>query len=116
MILILDDDASIRDTISDLLDELDIEALQSNNPKGALKIIAAYDVKWVFTDICMPGINGIELIREIKKIKPHVKFFCISGVSDILEEDIKDLDIVITLQKPFSPKIFKEKVKKAMLG
>ncbi len=60
-----------------------------------------HEVALVITDIVMPGIDGKELIRQIKVINPDVKVLAVSGYTKYVgeKEDIKEIDGF--LQKPF---------------
>jgi len=60
-----------------------------------------HEVALVITDIVMPGIDGKELIRQIKMINPDVKILAVSGYTKYVgeKEDIREIDGF--LQKPF---------------
>ena len=60
-----------------------------------------HEVALVISDIVMPGIDGKELIRQIKTINPDVKVLAVSGYSRYVaeKEEIKEIDGF--LQKPF---------------
>jgi len=59
------------------------------------------EVALVISDIAMPGIDGKELIRQIKGVNPDVKILAVSGYSRYVagNDDIKEIDGF--LQKPF---------------
>lgn len=70
----------------------------------ALEVITREKPDLVFTDIRMPGIDGMTLIREIQKTCPKTKFVIISGYSDF--ECVKtaiDLNVLGYLLKPVEP-------------
>jgi two-component system response regulator YesN len=52
------------------------------NTAEALAVFAQNDVDAIFTDIRMPGTNGVELIAGIKKLKPEVECVIVSAYSD----------------------------------
>ena len=59
----------------------------------------AYDV--VITDICMPGINGIELGRKMKQLHSDACIIYMSGqLSKNAEEELKNLENRVFLRKP----------------
>lgn len=70
----------------------------------ALAVIAAEKPDLVFTDIRMPGIDGLSLIREAGKISPDTKFVIISGYSDFeYAKTAIDLNVLGYLLKPLEP-------------
>ncbi len=52
---------------------------KATNGREALESISNMDVDVVFSDVRMPGISGLELIKEVQKIKPNIIFIIISG-------------------------------------
>ena len=66
-ILIVDDEPTILQSLSGLLTDEGFEVITANNGYEALKIIDAEAPDLVLLDIWMPGIDGIETLKEIKK-------------------------------------------------
>ncbi|HEX8130888.1 MAG TPA: response regulator [Pyrinomonadaceae bacterium] len=80
-ILVVDDDAAIRDTLYDLLSE-DHLCHVAETAERALGWLATdvYDV--VLTDISMPGLSGIELLGHVRQNQPQTPVIIISGIQD----------------------------------
>lgn len=80
-ILLVDDDATIRDTLYDLLseDHLCHVAETAERALGWLDT-DVYDV--VLTDISMPGLSGIELLSHVRQNQPQTPVIIISGIPD----------------------------------
>lgn len=79
-ILIVDDHAIVREglnTILKLEDGFSVAGM-ARNAAEALKIAAAMKVDVVILDISLPGRSGLEIIRELKKLQPHVKIIMLS--------------------------------------
>jgi len=102
-LLIVDDEQDILDIMRDSLENQGYKVFASSDSTVAIDIYRRIfnDVALVITDIVMPGIDGRELIRQIKVINPDVKVLAISGYTKYVgeKEDIKDIDGF--LQKPF---------------
>jgi len=85
-LLVVDDEKKSRDFISDILVSImpDAEITHAKYPYAALEMIELNDYDIVFTDIHMPQMNGLEMIREIKK-KGKKPFIVIISAYDKFE-------------------------------
>ena len=82
-VLIVDDEPSILKTLGDLLSDEGFEVVTASNGYEALKIIETDFPDLVLLDIWMPGIDGIETLKEIKKDNPHIQVIIITGHGNI---------------------------------
>jgi len=71
-ILIVDDEKNYLVVLEALLSPEGYEILTSDKARDALRQIQESDVDLVLTDMKMPGMTGMELLEEAKKIKPEV--------------------------------------------
>ncbi len=78
-LLIVDDEASILQSLGGLLSDEGFEVTTALNGYEALKIIEAESPDLVLLDIWMPGIDGIETLKEIKKENPNIQVIIITG-------------------------------------
>jgi two-component system nitrogen regulation response regulator NtrX len=78
-ILIVDDEPSIIQSLSGLLSDEGYEALSASNGFEALKVIAAESPDLVLLDIWMPGMDGIETLKAIKKEHPYIQVVMVTG-------------------------------------
>ena len=100
-ILVVDDDAAIRDTLYDLLSE-DHLCHVAETAERALGWLAkdVYDV--VLTDISMPGLSGVELLSHVRQNQPRTPVIIISGIQDQGHaKGMRDLGAFDYLLKPF---------------
>jgi YesN/AraC family two-component response regulator len=81
-ILLIDDLPFIRDCIITILEDRDFTILEAEDAATALDIFNNTSIDLVLTDVVMPGNNGIDLIVELKKIKPDIKIIAMSGAAD----------------------------------
>ena len=73
-IMLVDDSATILLTISSILGKAGYNVEKAANAEEALQLFAAgVDIDLLITDLNMPGMDGIELIREVRKL-PAYKF------------------------------------------
>ncbi len=82
-ILIVDDEPSIVQSLSGLLTDEGFEVITANNGYEALKIIEAEAPDLVLLDIWMPGIDGIETLKEIKKNSASLPVIIITGHGNV---------------------------------
>jgi two-component system, NtrC family, nitrogen regulation response regulator NtrX len=82
-ILIVDDEPSILRSLSGLLTDEGFEVITANNGYEALKVIDAEAPDLVLLDIWMPGIDGIETLKEIKKSSTSLPVIIITGHGNV---------------------------------
>jgi two-component system nitrogen regulation response regulator NtrX len=78
-ILIVDDEPSILQSLSGLLSDEGFDVVTASNGYEALKIIDKESPDLVLLDIWIPGMDGIETLKEIKKSNPYVQVVIITG-------------------------------------
>ena len=89
-ILLVDDETDLREVLDISLSDTGYDVLTAENSTQALKILNDNDIPVVITDIKMPGIDGIELLRKIKSKNPETEVIMLTGHGD-LELAIKSL-------------------------
>ncbi len=81
-ILIVDDDAGVRESLEELLRLEDYQADSSDSGEDALEALAeGFDL--VLLDIKMPGIDGVEVMHEIRKYHPDTRIIIITGYGSL---------------------------------
>ena len=102
-ILIVDDEPSILQSLGGLLSDEGFGVITAANGYEALKIVDTESPDLVLLDIWMPGIDGIETLKEIKKDNPHIQVIIISGHGNI-ETAVKAIKLGAfdLIQKPLS--------------
>ena len=78
-VLIVDDEPSILHSLSGLLADEGFDVLTASNGYEALKVISSDSPDLVLLDIWMPGIDGVETLKEIKKDNPYIQVVMITG-------------------------------------
>lgn len=103
-ILVVDDEPAIREMLKLLFERDGYHCLTSENGYEALKTLGSVKVDVVVTDINMPGMSGVELLRQGKKLT-HSDFIVITGYVDdftydnLIEEGASDF-----IYKPITSK------------
>ncbi|MCK5312967.1 MAG: response regulator [Desulfobacteraceae bacterium] len=82
-ILIIDDDASIRKSISMHLEDNFFATLTAENGREGIKIFEKELPDLVLVDLRMPEVDGYEVIKHIHKLSPEVPLIVVSGVNSI---------------------------------
>lgn len=78
-ILIIDDEDVIRSLFKDTLEELGHRVITAETAAGGLEMVKQRDFALVFLDLSMPDIDGADLFRQIKTIKPKLPITIITG-------------------------------------
>ena len=78
-VLIVDDETSILKTLSGILSDEGFETITATNGYEALKILDAESPDLVLLDIWMPGMDGIDTLKEIRKNHPTLQVIMITG-------------------------------------
>jgi len=82
-VLIADDDASFRRVLQYQLKEAGYEVVSAEDGEKALEAFSKERVSAVLTDLDMPGISGIDLLKEIKQLSPDVPVIVITAFGTI---------------------------------
>lgn len=106
-ILIIDDEASVRQVIRQILTREDHAVIEAENGRAGLNAFYNEGPDLVITDIIMPDQEGIEVICEIKRVSPSTRILAISGGGqwhdiDYCLKAAKQLGAEAVLRKPFS--------------
>ncbi|MFZ6016969.1 MAG: sigma-54-dependent transcriptional regulator [Nitrospirota bacterium] len=83
VVLVVDDEEGIRESLSGILEDEGCDVLTSSSGEEALRIIKEQNPDLVLLDIWLPGIDGIQTLKEIKGLKPDLPVVMISGHGNI---------------------------------
>ena len=83
-ILVMEDDIPIRNTVVNMVSELDYRTIEAANGADAVALIDEYpDIDLVFTDMILPaGLSGMEIESEARKRLPDIRIFFMLGYSE----------------------------------
>lgn len=115
-VLVVDDDPVVGKSFNRVLtDEKGYIVVTAKNAHEALKKIReeSYDV--VFTDIKMPGMDGVELAERVKSRQPWIPVVIVTGYGTVANEDrAKAAGVSAFLRKPLSPEMIEESAAEAL--
>ena len=103
-ILVVDDESIVRESLCDWLGGVGYGVECAESGEEALKIIQKEKIKIMLADLVMPGMNGIELMKEARKIVPTISTVIITAHATIetaitaIREGAHDY-----VEKPFCP-------------
>jgi YesN/AraC family two-component response regulator len=78
-ILIVDDEDGIREVLRDFFQDQGFEVSEAADGTGALEMVRKEHFDVVLTDLRMPGLDGITLLKEIRHIHPDVATLILTG-------------------------------------
>jgi PAS domain S-box-containing protein len=117
IILLVEDEKSLRVTCSAFLDALGYKVMAAETPGEALKMTDLHpgDIHLLLTDVVMPGMDGRQLAKRIGAVKPGVKALFMSGyTADVIAQRGVLDDGVQFLSKPFSRADLARKVRQVL--
>ncbi len=113
-ILVIDDEEGVLSFVKDALESKGYGVLATDNSVYALEVCKEISdsIDLVITDIMMPMVNGRELIKQLKQIKPSMKIIAISGYESF--KDARKGDINAYVKKPFESSYLLSVVRKVL--
>lgn len=116
-ILYTEDDLAVGKVTLRMLKKLGYTVLKASTPQDAIALAKQYKdrINLLFSDIVMPGMDGMELAAKIKRILPDIKVLFTSGypVEQLVQHGMNYDDIQI-LQKPFRGQELAEAIHRAL--
>ena len=113
-VLIVDDSATMRALLYRVvgLADLPIGAIyQAPNGAEALKVLETHSIQAVFTDVNMPVMNGMELLREMAardEWRDILRVIISTDGSRLRREEARELKVSLYVEKPFRPEVVRD--------
>lgn len=91
-VLLVDDDKDMTETLYDILTDMSYRVETANSGLAAIEKVKTHAFDTVLLDIKMPGIDGVETFREIKKIRPEavVMLMTAQSVEELVAEALEE--------------------------
>ena len=78
-VLIVDDEEELAATIAERLEIRGLKALTASDGDSALELLKTYEVHVVDLDLMMPGIGGLEILKQIKALDINIPVILLTG-------------------------------------
>ena len=104
-LLLVDDEAAIREMGSTVLQRLNFNPLTATDGTDGLMQVAQHrsELCAVITDLHMPHMDGLAFVRVLRRILPDIPVLVASGrMEDAVAEEFKTLGVTARLDKPFT--------------
>lgn len=105
-VLVVDDDPVVGKSIDRILSSRGYAVIAAAGGEEAMDRLAREDYDVVYTDIRMPGMNGLEVARHIKQSRPWLPVVIVTGYgNDENEAEAREIGVDGFLRKPLSPEM-----------
>jgi two-component system cell cycle sensor histidine kinase/response regulator CckA len=105
LILVVDDEQGMLTITQAILEKNGYEVLLAHDGSEALALFASWmsDIKVVLTDVVMPFVDGVTLIRTMQRMKASMKFIASTGYAEAAQRaELVALGVPICLSKPYN--------------
>ena len=114
-VLVVDDDEVVGHSINRVLTDKGFQVREAMSGTEALEELDHQSYDMVFTDIRMPGMDGLDMTSRVKKSHPDVPVSIITGFgTEASERQARDLGASGFLRKPLSPEMIVENAERMM--
>lgn len=103
VVLIVDDEEGIRESLSGIFEDEGYNILTSSSGEEALRILKEQNPDLILLDVWLPGIDGVQTLKDMKDLKPDLPVIMISGHGNIeLAVKATKMGAYDFLEKPLS--------------
>jgi len=112
---VIDDDEASRQSLAFLLQTADIKVQTYASASVFLDLAPKLDTGCVITDVRMPGMSGIDLLKRLKELNVEVPVIVITGHGDVpLAVEAMKIGAIDFLEKPFDDNVLLASVRSAL--
>ena len=112
---VIDDDEALRESLSFLLRSAGIEVKTYSSATTFLASLPDTGLTCVITDVRMPGLSGVELLRRLRELKFEIPVIVITGHGDVpLAVEAMKMGAIDFLEKPFDDEVLLASVRSAL--
>ncbi len=115
IIYVIDDDEAVRQSLEFLLTTAGMKAKSFESGKAFLDVLPDVEFGCIITDVRMPEITGIDLLKRVKQVNPDLPVIVITGHGDIaLAVEAMKIGAIDFLEKPFDDDNLLDAVRSAL--
>ncbi len=115
-ILIVDDEAIVREAIRDWLKDAGYEVMTAESGEQALELVAKQDFGVMVVDLRLPGMTGVKVLKEVKAMRPGIKSIVITAYPTAeTSAEATNLGAVDYLIKPIAPEDLERLIRETLL-
>jgi two-component system response regulator FixJ len=112
---VIDDDDAARDALAFLLRSAKMEVRTYDSAKGFLQIVSSLKTGCVVTDVRMPDVSGIDLLRKLREMDSDIPVIVITGHGDVpLAVEAMRIGALDFLEKPYDDEVLLASVRLAL--
>ena len=100
-ILVVDDEVEILELFVEQFADTRLNLVTAQNATAATEMVVQHKPDLIITDLLMPGIDGIEMLSQLRKLQPDMHIITMSGIgNEIYLKTSKMLGADISITKP----------------
>jgi two-component system response regulator FixJ len=112
---VIDDDETMRESLAFLLGAVGMEVRTYESALGFLDVAPNAEAGCVITDVRMPGLSGVDLLRRLRELKLGIPVIVITGHGDVpLAVEAMKIGALDFLEKPFDDEVLLASVRSAL--
>ena len=116
-VLVVDDQLGVRRLLYETFREDQHEVEMAGNGKEALEILEKFDPDLILMDMKMPGMNGIDTLRQIRSFNKEVGVIMMTAYGDAQNmEQARELGVLYYMSKPFDLFEMRDRVREILMG
>ena len=118
-ILLVDDDAAVLEVARQILESLGYEVIAQSRAQDAVELLGRPDERFslLLTDVAMPGMDGLSLAREAKRLRPGIPIVCCTGFGDArAERTAAEIGVSAFIRKPIDFDHYAKTIRAAIDG
>jgi two-component system cell cycle sensor histidine kinase/response regulator CckA len=113
-VLLVEDEMGVRNYVREVLEEHGYSVLEAASGSDAIEIARRHPgkINVLFTDMVLPGMNGMEVSRQFLALHPNVPVLCMSGYPERFGAQMNNG--MLHLQKPFTSEVLLNRLRKML--